>query len=243
MSGYDRDWREVARQHVTEGRPEQALELYVTTYRAARAAPSAAGASTSMCLSEWADLARGYPPAAEALRRLRRAAVERLRGTQDDGGTIGGPSRGLDALDDFAEVAAISARIDEPDYPVKLFEELDADRPAVAEDCAAQARRLLVRAGRFELARRYLGDPVEVVARMAAVFEQRLTRGFGHVSENLRQAMRARTVADYLSGVREVLAVLEGVGDHDLADQVRHRAVTAVPWAHVREDVEALLAG
>jgi hypothetical protein len=241
MSGYDRDWREVARQHVTEGRPEQALELYRATYRAARATPTA-GASASMCLSEWAELARGYPPAADALRRLRWAAVQRLRGTGDDG-TTGEPYRGLDALDDFAEVAAISARIGEPDYPVELFEGLAAGQPAVAEDCAAQARRLLVRAGRFELARRYLGDPMEVVARMAAVFEQRLTRGFGHVSEDLRQTMRARTVEDYLSGVREVLAVLEGVGDHDLADHVRQRAVTAVPWAHVREDVEAALTG
>jgi hypothetical protein len=243
MSGHDRDWREVARQHVAEGRPEQALELYSATYRAARAAPSAAGASTSMCLTEWAELARGYPPAAQALRQLRSATVQRLRGTQDDGGTTGEPSRGLDALDDFAEVAAISARIDETDYPVELFEDLAVNHPAVAEDCAAQARRLLVRAGRFELARRHLGDPMEVVTRMAAVFEQRLTRGFGHISEDLRQIVRARTVEDYLSGVREVLAVLEGVGDHDLADHVRHRAVAAVPWAHVREDVEASLTG
>jgi len=237
MSGDDRNWRDGARQHIAEGRPEQALEVYQDTYVAARAPNSTTATSTAMCLSDWAGFARTYPPAAEALRRLRWAAVQRLRGTQ------GEPSSGLAALDDFTEVAAISTRLDEPDYPVELFEDLDANYPAVAEDCATQARRLLVRAGRIELARRYLGDPTEVVERMATVFGQRLTRGFGHVPEGLRQTMRARAVNDYLSGIREVLAMLEGVGEHELADQVRRQAVDAVPWAHVREDVEALLAG
>lgn len=243
MSADDQTWRDAARRHLTEGREADALELYQGNYMAARALPSAAGTRTSMLLSEWAELARTYPPALEALRRVRWSAVQRLRGTQDESGPIGEPSRGIAALDDFSEVAAISARIDEPDYPVELFEDLDANYPAVAEDCAAQARRLLVRAGRFELARRYLGDPLEVVARVAAVFEQRLTRGFGHAPEDLRQTLRARTVEDYLSGVREILAVLDGVGEHELAERVRQEAVDAVPWAHVREDVESALAG
>jgi hypothetical protein len=246
MSGDDQSWRDVARRHMAEGRPAAALDLYQEEYLAARALPSTAGSLGSALLSEWAELGRSYPPALDALRRQRWAAVQRLRGTPGEAGQTGDPgerSRGLAALDDFAEVAAISARLDEPDYPVDLFADLDAHAPDVAEDCAAHARRLLVRAGRFDLARRHLGDPTEVVARVAAVFEQRLTRGFAHAPEDLRATLRARTVDDYLSGVREIIAVLEGVGEEALADDVRHQAVDAVPWAHVREDVEAALAG
>lgn len=237
MSGDDGSWRDTARRHIAEGRPAEALELYQEHFLASRGLPAAAGTRLSIWLAEWVELGRTYPPALDALRQERWAAVQRLRG----GGNGIGPSRGLVALDDFAEVAAISARLEESDYPLDLFEDLDANYPRVAEDCAAQARRLLVRAGRLDVARRYLGDPLEVVARVAAVFEQRLTRGFGHAPEGMRETLRERTVEDYLSGVREILAVLDGVGEHELAEGVRRQAVDAVPWAHVREDVESAL--
>lgn len=238
MSGDNGSWRDTASQHIAEGRPAEALALYREHYLAARGVPASAGARLSVWLSEWADLGRTYPPALDALREQRWAAVERLRGAGDTPGS----SRGLDALDDFAEIAAISSRLDEPDYPVDLFADLDARNPEIAEDCAAQARRLLVRAERFGLARRYLGDPVVVVARVAAVFEQRLTRGFAHAPEGMRETLRERTVEDYLSAVREILAILHGVGEQTLAERARQQAVDAVPWAHVREDIAAALA-
>jgi hypothetical protein len=191
-----------------------------------------------MWLSAWAELARTYPPAFEALREQLLRAVQRLTGTPEGAE----PSHGLAALDDFAEVTAISSRLGEPNYPVELFAHLDAHRPEVAEGCASQARRLLVRAGRFDLAHRYLGDPLDAVTRTAAVFEQRLTRGFSYAPEGMRQTLRAKAIGDYLTGVREIIAVLDGVGDGDMAEQVRHRATEAIHWGHVREDVEAALA-
>lgn len=237
MSGDDGDWREVARRHVAAGDPDAALELYRRHHGESRGVPALAGVRLSMWLSEWVELGRVHPPALDALRNERWAAVQRLRGAE---GSV--PSLGLAALDDFAEVAAISARLGEPAFPVEVFADLDAHRPDVAEACAAQARRLLVRDGRFALARRYLGDPADVVARVATVFEQRLTRGFAHAPEGMRETLRARTVDDYLTGVREIIAVLAGVGEHDLAEQVRRQAIDAVRWGHVREDVEAALA-
>jgi hypothetical protein len=53
--------------------------------------------------------------------------------------------------------------------------------------------------------------------------------------------MRAQAVDDYLSGIREIIAVLDGVGENELAERVRHEAVAAVPWAHVREDIATAL--
>src|SRR5512144_1887064 len=108
MSGDDQSWRDDARRHVAEGRPAEALELYRDNYLAARALAATAGTRSSALLSEWAELGRTYPPALDALRRQRWVAVQRLRGTQDGSGPIGATSRGLAALDDFAEVAAIS---------------------------------------------------------------------------------------------------------------------------------------
>lgn len=237
MSGDDGDWREAAREHITEGRPDEALALFRRHHADSRGVPALAGVRLTAWLADWVELGRTHPPALDALRAERRAAAQRLRGVGHGTG-----SRGLAAVDDFAEVVAISSHLGEPDYPVELFADLDAHNPDGARDCATPARRLLVRAGRYDLARRYLNDPTDAVARVAAAFEQRLTRGFMHAPEGMRETLRSRTVDDYLSGVREVMAVLSAVGEDELAEQVRRQAIDAVPWAHVRDDVEHALA-
>jgi hypothetical protein len=150
---------------MTEGRPDEALELYRDNYLAAKKLPSVTITRLSVWLSEWAQIAHTYPPALEALRQLRGSAVRRLRGTQEvsgsiDSGSIGEPSRGFAALDDFAEVAAISTRLDEPDFPVVFADDAASHR---SRRIAAPSPTL-VRAGRFPLAP-LLGDPLDVVAR------------------------------------------------------------------------------
>jgi hypothetical protein len=228
MSGDDFDgWLQQARAEVAAGHRAEAVELYQRFVAAHHAHPTRSGVRFSRAISDWADLARSHPPAREALLAVRAEAADRLR----SGGS----------MDDFSEVATISARLDDPGFPVELFAELDERSPETATACAVAARPLLVRAGRFDLARRYLADPHGVLLRIAAVFEQRLTRGFGHLPEDLRERLRQDTVNDYLTDVREVLAILTATGDPELTGQMRQLAIDAVPWAHVRDEVDTAL--
>ncbi|HEX2805825.1 MAG TPA: hypothetical protein VHN80_06615 [Kineosporiaceae bacterium] len=244
-------WLGQAQEAAAAGRHAEALELHQRYHERSREITSQFGVRLSFALSRWADLAHGYPPAMEALRATRDAAAARLRAARPHPtgptGSSGEP-RGYGAHPahpahaDFAEVAAISHRLDDEQYAAELFAELDRDAPDVAADCWAAARSLLVSTGRFELAHRYMGDRERAVARAAAILDQRLTRGFSRFPEHLRAQMRQDAVNGYVADIREMLAILDGVGAHALSAATRQQAVDAVPWAHVRDDVAAALA-
>jgi hypothetical protein len=237
MSADLEGWLDQAHSHAKAGRYAEALELHQRYHERSREVTSLFGVRLSFALSSWADLARRHPPAMVALRATRDAAADRLRAA----------TQGYDAHSahpvhaDFAEVVAISTRLEDEQYSADLFAELDQGAPAVAADCWAAARSLLVRAQRFDLARRYLGEPERTVARAAAILDQRLTRGFARFSEHLRPQMREDTVNGYVADVRELLSILDGVGDHEQSAGTRQRAIDVVPWAHVRDDVAEAL--
>jgi len=245
MNGDLQGLLDLAQEAAEAGRHAQALELHQLYHERSREVTSQFGIRLAFALSRWADLGRRYPPALQALRETRAAAAERLRGTRAT--DFPGGHQGYDAHPahpahaDFAEVAAVSTRLEDEPYAADLFAELDRDAPEVAADCWAAARSLLVRTGRVGLARRYLGDPERAVIRAASILDQRLTRGFERFPENARPQMRRDAVNGYVADVQEMLAILDGAGAHELAVATRHRAVEAVPWAHVRDEVAAAL--
>jgi hypothetical protein len=236
------NWLQQARDAVTDGRFAEALEAFRTYHERSRSEPSQAGVRLSTALTAWADLGRRYPPAQQALGEVRQEAAERLLAGPTGGSTgVAADDAPPAAHDDFAEVAAISTRLGDDAYPVELFARLDAEQPAQAAATAIAARRLLVRAGRFDLAQRYLHDPERRVGQLATILDQRLSRGFERFPEERRERLRHDTVRAYVDDVRELLAIYAGVGEVVRAETIRRRAIEAVPWAHVREDVEAAL--
>jgi hypothetical protein len=247
MSEDLQSWLDQAREAATAGRDADALELHQRYHEHSREIASQFGVRLSFALSRWADLAHRYPPAMQALRATREAAADRLRADRPAAVGLTGDPLGYNAHPahpahaDFAEVVAISDRLGDDQYAADLFAELDREAPDVAADCWAAARSLLVRTGRFELAHRYMGDRERAVARAAEILDQRLTRGFARFPEHLRAQMRQDAVNGYVADVREMLAILDGVGAHALSAATRQQAVDAVPWAHVRDDVAAAL--
>jgi len=229
-----------ARELAGEGRRDEALVLHLKYHQESRPVPTQAGARLSFALTSWVALARDHPPALAALLEVREAAAERLRAGRSE--TVDRVSGASAAHEDFAEVAAISSRLGDDEYPVALFAELAQGRPEVAEATAIAARRLLIQAGCFDLAHRYLADPEERVTRLAARLEQRLTRGFGQFPESQRERMRGDTVRRYLDDVRELVTVYRAVGQPERAEAIAQQAIDAVPWAHVREDIAHELA-
>jgi hypothetical protein len=258
-------WRARARVLAARGRPGEALELYRRFFACSRAVPALYGIRLSFALAEWAELAAVHPPARDALVAARQAAADRLlpraepptdggdaatggagdAADQEAGGT-GAPevADGLDQAtpgDAFAEVDAISEVLGEPQFSADLFTELDARAPATAADCAIAAHRVLMRTGRFGLARRYLTDPLGKITRLAEVLQMRLDRGFTHLPEQAREARRRDAVRDYATDVRDVLTLLTVSGEDDLAEETRRRAIDSISWAHVRDEVAEAL--
>jgi hypothetical protein len=213
-------------------------------FAASREIPSLYGARLSFALAGWAELAGWHPPARQALVDARQEAADRLLPPPGAGGAgdrpDGAPSTSTPG-DTFAEVCALSEVLGEPEFAVDLFAELDERAPATAADCAIAAHRLLMRTGRYDLARRYLLDPLAKVTRLAEVLQMRLNRNAGRAGEESREASRRDAVRDYTTGVRDVLILLTSSGEAELAEATRRRAVEKVSWGHIREEVAQVL--
>ena len=230
-------WRDRAARAAAEGLPDEALELHRRYFTASRDVPALYGVRLSFALTEWGELAASYPPAREALVATRQEAVDRLTGPVEQPAT-----QRLDTPGDaFAEVAALSDVLGEPGFAVDLFARLDEQAPDTAADCAIAAHRLLMRAGRYDLARRHLTDPLGKVGRLADVLQMRLARNPGLLSEAVRESRRGEAVRDYVAGVQEVLTLLRASGDDELAEATRRKAVEDVVWGHLRDEVEQAL--
>ena len=167
--------------------------------------------------------------------------AEHLPGQAQPAGIEPAPRRRDTPGDAFAEVAALSDVLGEPDFAVDLFARLDEQAPETAADCAIAAHRLLMRAGRYDLARRHLTDPLGKVGRLADVLQMRLARNPGLLSEAVRESRRGEAVRDYVAGVQEVLTLLRASGDDELAEATRRKAVADVVWGHLRDEVEQAL--
>ncbi|HEY6793724.1 MAG TPA: hypothetical protein VI248_03465 [Kineosporiaceae bacterium] len=240
-------WAGQARELAAAGEYEEALRLHRRYFVTSRAFPALYGVRLSFALADWAELAAVYPPARRALEQARQEATDRLHAgsehrhvpeNQRDPGQPAEPTPG----DSFAEVEAISEALGEPDVALALFADLDARAPETAAECSIVAHRLLVRSGRRDLARKYLGDPLRKVARLADILQLRLERGYAYLPEEKRDARRQEAVREYVAEVRDVLALLTGPDDAELARRTLGHAVEAISWGHVREEVSQGLA-
>jgi hypothetical protein len=234
--------RERARDLMLAGQQAEALRSYRQFFVASRGVPTLYGVRLSFALAEWGKLAAEYPPARQALVEARQEAIDRLRSAATGAGsTVGAGGSTSTPGDSFAEVDAISDVLEEPRLPVALFEELDARAPATAADCAIAAHRSLIRAGRHDLARRYLTDPLGKVGRLAGLLEMRLGSGFTYLPEAARDRRRKEAIRDYVTDVGDVITLLKVTGDEALAERTRQQAVDSISWGHVRDEVAEAL--
>lgn len=179
------------------------------------------GVRLSFALGYWAELARDYPPAMDALRAAGDRPRERLLAGAGD-------------WDAFCDVAAVDRVLGEPQATHELFRRLDARQPALAHECGHVALPTLVEQGDHELARRYLGDPAAYVRRHAEIAALTLE---GEPAARVVDCVVRR----YARRVRLVLDVLVAVGENDAARGAREQALAAVEAAGIRAAVAARL--
>jgi hypothetical protein len=125
---------------------ESALEKLVWFhYNAIRLRPSLSGVRRSFALRAWKNLAERYPPAMKALRARRDAARN-----------ASCRSKGKDAVEEYADFAAINHYLEEDSKTVRLFKWLHKHRPDLAKDVYNRTEAMLYRAGEFTLCCAYI---------------------------------------------------------------------------------------
>jgi hypothetical protein len=217
-----------ARMAAAEGRHEEALREYVWFHEhALQEEPALYGVRLSFALSYWRELAQVYPPADQALRAIRDRKTRLVESGVTD--------RGL-----FHDVEAINQYLGVPQDTVRLFNLMDTKYPAFAHECANLALEALVEARQFDVAARYLTDPVTRVSSLAS----RLSEDVSRIPDRPRsKSPRYRAYTrNFALDFRTILAILEGAQRHSEALACKEAAFRQLqPW-YVRKAIERQLA-
>lgn len=214
---------DAARQLADEGRYDQALEKHVWYHdHALEVDESHAGVRLSFALSDWIDLGRKYPPALEKLKAIRNTKAAKLFGGEED--------REL-----FHDVSSINEALGESESTVALFKRIDAERPAFAGKVSALVIEALVAAQEYELARKYLPNPMERFSRLKEMLH-----------EGIEWAKSIEGPEDpgrefewlFASQVLLVIRVLDATGDSAAALEIQKQALDELSSAEVRKALE-----
>jgi hypothetical protein len=209
-----------ARQLVKSEQYAAALEKYIWFHDHALDFDRAlAGVRLSYAIFEWVDLGKVYPPAREALERVRDTKTESLaQGTYD--------------VMLFHDVASINRAFGEVERTRDLFKVIaDADR-SVAEKCFRIALESLVDTKEFALARSFITDPQKQIEQFAMPFK------FGHQSTpSISPEAQEAFVSIYVKNVSRILQVFLGVGEEDVANRLRQFALECVADAQLRDRI------
>ena len=209
-----------ARQLVKSEQYAAALEKYMWFHDHALDFDRAlAGVRLSYAILEWVDLGEVYPPAREALERVRDAKTESLmQGTYD--------------VRLFHDVASINRAFRQLERTRDLFKTIaDADR-GVAEKCFRIALESLVDTKEFTLARSFIPDPQKQIEHFAMALK------FAHQSTpSVSLEAQEVFVGIYVKNVSKILQVFLEVGEENVANNLRQYALECVADAQLRERI------
>lgn len=117
------------------------------------------GVRLSFALGDWMDLGKSYPPALEALEKLREAKTQQLLAGSGDARL-------------FHDVVALNRAFAEEERTMALFEAVIASRPDDASAFWQFAKETVMKFARFDLARHYLKNPHEEYDTIVALYEE-----------------------------------------------------------------------
>ncbi|MFC0251115.1 hypothetical protein [Massilia consociata] len=209
-----------------EGRYEEALREFQWFHdHALEEMPSLYGVRLSYALGAWVDLAADYPPAREALLRVRERDAALLLAGQGTRGLLHDVVAIDDELGQVADTHALCVALEKAD-------------PALLLASASLVLPAIIAAGDHALAERLLPTPEETIRErsrfLMKVFE-RWRRQYA------RTMYIAAQVDIYANDVRQVLMVLEQRGRAAEAARLRALAVDLVPATTLRRAVRAAL--
>lgn len=216
---------ERARNARLAGKYEDALRDHLWFHEhALESDPGLAGVRLSFALRDWIYLAEQFPLARRALQAIRDRDTQRML-------------NGAATLARFHDVSAINSALGDERATHDLFTQIDIQLPELAKDCAELALPALVAVEDFQLARRYLPDPVGRVSALATrvndFAEEMAKRGNTSSAPQL-----LAFVLNYAKEVRLVVEVLRRLGEDEEVAKASNAALEALKSEALRDAVQ-----
>ena len=186
-------------------------------------------------LLEWKFLVEVYPPARDALRRLREEQARRLLGGDVFYGVRYAaysprPSR-------FGLVAHIDDILKDSRATYELFVQFDALTPERARREAFKALPAVVEAGDFALGERHLPDPLSFLPELDRMASETTLAPYSRAAMSL-----ATHLSNFAKDVRLRAAILRGLGRAAEADALLDAALAGLVTEEMRDKVREDLA-
>lgn len=217
-----------ARQAARDGRHEEALrELVWFHHHALEENRYLAGVRLSYALYDWLNLGKAYPPAQQALIKVREQKAQTL--LQGEG------NRAL-----FHDIEAIDERLGQAGATYELYMALVERHPALAAQCAQLALPSIVAVKDYRLAHQLRTDPEARLRTSAAALREDI-RDIKH-RRFTRAPQRWASIKSYTESARRDVEITAGIGEHAEARRLAALAVDLIYDPSLRAAVRAGIA-
>jgi hypothetical protein len=204
---------------------EEALERFIWFHDHALEHEPAAmyGVRLSFALMYWKNLGDVYPPARKALVEVRDRKTERLK-----------EKTGNSAL--FHDVVALNRTLAETPKTVQLFELIDKEQPEQAKEYWNVAKDAVIAAKRYDLARKYIGNPVRAFTKAKAMYDRNTT-----LYDNPQMGGEHFRVYNENHLVEESLKLIEvalALDDTKAAEEIQQKALAILDDYRLRDVIK-----
>ena len=214
MQKYLNDTEAMAR----EGKYEEALERHLWFHdHVLEHQPSMAGVRLSFALAYWKGLADVYPPALEAMQKVRDDKTDLI-------------NQGKGSWNLFQDVAALNRTLGEDNRTVSLFQNLDKDQPDMAKECRIIAKEEVIKAREYDLAIKYIGNLVQDWGNIKSNYDRSILLIF---SKSAREYSKKHFVEETLLLIDVALAL----DDKKAAQEIQAKALEVLDDNRLKEAI------
>ena len=168
------------------------------------------GVRLSFALSYWKQLGDVYPPARKTFIKLRDNKTDLLE--------QGKGNRNL-----FHDVMALNRALGEDNKTVDLFRKLDQDQKDMASQCWTTAKRIVVKAKAYDLARKYMGSLGSEFGNIKELYDTNKTLYGG---ENLGEEFKTFNENNFVEETISLIEVAIALDDIKKAREIQTDALS-----------------
>lgn len=209
---------------VRQGKNQEALERFLWFHdHALEHAPSMYGVRLSFALSYWKQLGVVYPPALTAMKK-----------TRDDKTILLENQKGNPSL--FHDIVSLNETLGEDSKTVDLFRKLDQEQKDLATQCWDMAKKAIIKAKAYDLARKYIGNPTREFGKVKAMYDQNTTMYGG---KNFGEPFKAWNENNLVKETLQLIEVAIALDDSKAAKEIQEKALAIVNDYRLRDAIPA----
>lgn len=218
MQKYLSDTQDLVRQ----GKHQEALDRFLWFHdHALEHDPAMYGVRLSFTLMYWKQLGDVYPPAMTAMKK-----------TRDDKTALLVDQKGNRSL--FHDVVALNNTLGENDKTVSLFRILDQNQKELATQCWDVAKDAVVKAKAYDLARKYIGNPVREFGKVKAMYDMNVAMYGG---KNFGESFKAYNENHFVEETIRLIDVAVALNDTKAAREIQEKALAVLDDYRLRDAI------